>query len=236
MVLGKPLIKLRAETYGVRTSLFILSLSLPIRIIITHTKFRYEEIIATEETYVKDMTAVWDIFADPMVTQEIISDKVKARIFSNLRGIVVVNSAMLREIKKKQKSQLLSRVIGDVFHEYAAKMSVYTEYCINYHEALKEIRSLKKSNEKFAVRFVCTKRQTNVCSTTTQVLEQGHNDESRTSRSESGEHVDQTCTTNMQVSTSTSRSLEKHGEDTQESSSDRDCTERSETHGNKGKR
>ena len=96
------------------------------------------------------MTAVWDIFADPMVTQEIISDKVKARIFSNLRGIVVVNSAMLREIKKKQKSQLLSRVIGDVFHEYAPKMCVYTEYCINYHEALKEIRSLKKSNEKFA--------------------------------------------------------------------------------------
>jgi len=110
----------------------------------------YEEINATEETYVRDMTTILKVFAEPMVAQEIITPQQRDMIFSNLRGIVVVNRAMLREIKKKQKSQLLSLVIGKVFHEYAPKMSVYTEYCINYHEALKTIRNLKKSNEKFA--------------------------------------------------------------------------------------
>eukprot|EP00939_MAST-03C_sp_MAST-3C-sp1_P005103 g5103.t1 len=109
----------------------------------------YDEITDTEAQYIDDMRNVLTLFANPMQRDKIVTKEDCDAIFSNLGQIVAINATILRQIKYKRKSQILSKVIADVFHANAAKMSVYTTYCINYHNALKTVKRLKATNTVF---------------------------------------------------------------------------------------
>jgi len=112
-------------------------------------KMVYDEITNTEEQYVEDMKCVLSLFAEPMERDSVLTKKQIVDIFSNLDQIVAVNRSILHQIKARRKSQVLSKVIADVFHEYAPRMGVYATYCINYHNALRTVKQLKSTNDRF---------------------------------------------------------------------------------------
>lgn len=111
-----------------------------------------QEILSTEENYVKTLREVVEHFVRPLKEavargKPIISNDEIKTIFSHIQIILGYNDALLEDLRKKTSSWHPYQMIGDVFLKMAAFMRVYTDYVRNFNDALAMIQECKKSPE-----------------------------------------------------------------------------------------
>ncbi|KAI9099787.1 Dbl homology domain-containing protein [Phlyctochytrium arcticum] len=107
------------------------------------------ELIATEQSYVRDIELICQNFYVPMAAM--MSPNDLATIFSNIEDIRLVNAVILSDLETLQlKQDFVIERIGEIFCKHAESLSVYQTYCGNFAGALKLLQRLRTENPKIA--------------------------------------------------------------------------------------
>ncbi|WWD16911.1 hypothetical protein CI109_101343 [Kwoniella shandongensis] len=103
------------------------------------------EFIATEGGYNRDLQLIVEVFYASLLS--ILDDKALTVIFANIEDILLFNTSFLSSLEGRQRScRLYIDRIGDVLEEHLANAGVYMTYCVNQHQAIKLLQSLRESN------------------------------------------------------------------------------------------
>ncbi|KAJ3139972.1 Intersectin 1 (SH3 domain protein) [Geranomyces variabilis] len=103
------------------------------------------ELIATEQSYVRDLESICNAFYIPMLSM--IPSTAIASIFCNIEDIKLVNAVILSDFEQLQAEQgYIIDGIGDLFCRHADSLTVYQTYCGNFGNALKVLQKLRVEN------------------------------------------------------------------------------------------
>ncbi|TPX63785.1 hypothetical protein SpCBS45565_g06360 [Spizellomyces sp. 'palustris'] len=107
------------------------------------------ELIATEQTYVRDLELICQTFYGPM--SQILPHGDLEAVFSNIEDIKMVNAVILSDLEAvQQEHDFVIEAIGDVFCKHADSLSVYQTYCGNFGNALKVLQKQRSENARVA--------------------------------------------------------------------------------------
>ncbi|KNC97059.1 uncharacterized protein SPPG_07456 [Spizellomyces punctatus DAOM BR117] len=107
------------------------------------------ELIATEQTYVRDLELIYQTFYGPM--SQILPHGDLEAVFSNIEDIKMVNAVILSDLEAvQQEHDFVIEAIGDVFCKHADSLSVYQTYCGNFGNALKVLQKQRSENPRVA--------------------------------------------------------------------------------------
>ncbi|KAL6072759.1 Round spore [Balamuthia mandrillaris] len=100
-----------------------------------------EEIISTEEDYVRDLDIIIDVFLKPLREGELLNKTQIMNVFSNIEMIATVNKELFNNLKTKS--------VGQAFLSVVDYLKLYSVYCGNQENALNQINKLRSSNSEF---------------------------------------------------------------------------------------
>ncbi|KAI9015102.1 hypothetical protein BC832DRAFT_589560 [Gaertneriomyces semiglobifer] len=107
------------------------------------------ELIATEQTYVRDLELIREVFYEPMISM--VSQADLDDIFCNLEDIKIVNAIILSDLESIQmKNDYVIDEIGDVFCNHAPSLDVYQTYCGNFGFAQKLLQKRRTEKPRLA--------------------------------------------------------------------------------------
>ncbi|KAJ3050644.1 hypothetical protein HK097_008351 [Rhizophlyctis rosea] len=107
------------------------------------------ELIGTEQSYVRDLQLIVEVFYAPLQTLLQPSD-VKS-LFSNLEEILLVNSLILSDLETVQSEQeFVISGIGGMFLKHAQSLDAYQRYCANMNHAQKTLQRLRAGDPRLA--------------------------------------------------------------------------------------
>ncbi|KAF7359085.1 Actin cytoskeleton-regulatory complex protein [Mycena sanguinolenta] len=119
------------------------------------------ELIATENTYVRDLQLIVETFYSSMMP--LLDRKAITVIFANIEDILLTNTTFMSSLEQRQKEcRLYVDRIGDILQNQMSNMAVYMEYCVNQAEAIKVLKSLRDSNPELASHLQRLKEDPNV--------------------------------------------------------------------------
>ncbi|KAI8820089.1 rho guanine nucleotide exchange factor [Fimicolochytrium jonesii] len=103
------------------------------------------ELIATEQSYVRDLESICHTFYGPM--SGMLSPPDLAAIFANIEDIKLVNAVILSDFEAIQTEQdFIIDGIGEIFVRHAGSLTVYQSYCGNFAHALKVLQKCRTDN------------------------------------------------------------------------------------------
>ncbi|KAI8915202.1 hypothetical protein DFJ77DRAFT_359259 [Powellomyces hirtus] len=107
------------------------------------------ELIATEQSYVRDLESICHTFYGPITSMIPATDV--AAIFSNIEDIKMVNAVILSDFETIQSEQdYIIDGIGELFCRHANSLTVYETYCGNFGNALKVLQKVRAENPRLA--------------------------------------------------------------------------------------
>jgi hypothetical protein len=113
----------------------------------------YNELMVTESKYIDDLKVLIKIYLIPLreafSLHPIISRDDVSKIFSNIEGILDVNSILLKKLEEGRKSQSLSYLIASSFIEMESYFRMYFMYCNGYYDAVERVKELESSDRRF---------------------------------------------------------------------------------------
>src|SRR4051812_27883446 len=81
------------------------------------------ELIQTEQTYLRDLQLIIEVFYGPL--QNILSSADQKKVFSNVEDLLLCNTALLSDMEDRQrKSDCVIEIIGDVFLEHVSVVDI----------------------------------------------------------------------------------------------------------------
>ncbi|KAK9766343.1 hypothetical protein K7432_004643 [Basidiobolus ranarum] len=109
------------------------------------------ELISTEQTYLRDLQLVMDVFYEPM--QSMISEKELVSIFGNIEELLHCNTEFLNQLEERQNdNHFMIDYIGDIFLEHSNEFRQYLAYCGNQMNAYKLLQ--KKREDQTICQFL----------------------------------------------------------------------------------
>ena len=99
-----------------------------------------EEIRLTEAAYVDDLRAMLTVFVRPARKLDMLSEKEKAAIFSNIEELLLPAEALLEKLQREGEPV---STIAEAFIGIAPFFKLYCSYCQNYTLALSTLRKLQ---------------------------------------------------------------------------------------------
>nr|AAQ18153.1 guanine nucleotide exchange factor [Entamoeba histolytica] len=108
-----------------------------------------QELLSTEESYVQQLNLIVKLFAEPVMTKQLITMDQYKKIFSDIQMILSVNEQFLQSFQKVISQWNSESKIGGLFIKLAPFLKIYGEYCKNYPEALKVLKELGSGHEFF---------------------------------------------------------------------------------------
>jgi len=114
-----------------------------------------QEIIDTEESYIKSLAQVLDMYLLPLrdrsknvATSVLSADQIKV-LFSNLELIHSLNKKFFGDLRKQfslWEDTADTQLIGDVFLKFAPFFKMYSQYVENFDESIVMLKSLEKNS------------------------------------------------------------------------------------------
>ncbi|KAI9193369.1 uncharacterized protein BJ171DRAFT_528088 [Polychytrium aggregatum] len=119
------------------------------------------ELIATEQSYVRDLQIIVDVFYGPMTGMLLESDF--RTIFSNIEDLLISNTMILSDFETllKEGNGYIG-AIGDTFSRHASSLEAYTVYCGNQMGASKLLQKRCQESQPLT-QFVKTAQQNPAC-------------------------------------------------------------------------
>ncbi|KAG2392546.1 hypothetical protein C9374_011271 [Naegleria lovaniensis] len=109
-----------------------------------------EEILSTEESYVKGLRELEEAYLKPIREKKLLSKEVFDMIFNDIAIIAGVNENFLSELKKLYfGDKLQSYNVAKLLLHYAHSFKLYTRFIGNYGVAVTALEEEKKKNNKF---------------------------------------------------------------------------------------
>lgn len=109
-----------------------------------------EEILNTEQTYVKSLEIVVDIYMKPLRTNQMISEKSIKTIFSELPIILCCNKYFLNLLNTRLKNYDAARsTIADTFFIIVDYVEAYSWYVRNFNQSHLALHSCIEQNPQF---------------------------------------------------------------------------------------
>lgn len=102
------------------------------------------EILSSEESYIKSLKQLKEMWIEPMKSKGIINDNDYNLIFSNIENIIIINENLQSELKSRINNWSQTQKIGDVFLRNVKIFQLYKPYCENYDNAIAHIKLLSK--------------------------------------------------------------------------------------------
>uniref|UniRef100_T1JE05 DH domain-containing protein n=1 Tax=Strigamia maritima TaxID=126957 RepID=T1JE05_STRMM len=118
---------------------------------IKRAKFKHkilEEILNSEENYVRNLKLLTQYFVDPISQNSILNPKEIKTIFGEVRAILRTNEEFLRQLKAETD-------ISSAFLKLLPYFKLYSSYSISYEAANIFIQNLLKTRPKFAEFINC---------------------------------------------------------------------------------
>ncbi|KAL6044428.1 Rho guanine nucleotide exchange factor (GEF) 17 [Balamuthia mandrillaris] len=101
------------------------------------------ELITTEQQYVQDLHILVDVFLKPVRQRQFLNKMEQAMIFSNVEALLDVNSALLEDLFRRQKENIVVERVGDILVERSDLFKLYAVYCSNQPIIMTELTKLK---------------------------------------------------------------------------------------------
>ncbi|KAN0055736.1 hypothetical protein ACTA71_011622 [Dictyostelium dimigraforme] len=109
-----------------------------------------QEILKTEEDYVKNLNICIKGYMEPLVSREVITKDQQKLIFSDIQIIYNFGNKFLDQLKNRcGNNWRVYQKISDLFLQISAFLKVYTSYVQNYNTALETLEELKKKDKQF---------------------------------------------------------------------------------------
>jgi len=109
-----------------------------------------KELLATEETYLEQLTIMCDLLYKPLTTekkyQHILSPDEIRTIFSDVEVIRAVNSSLCDTLKERIQNWTNWTKIGGLFVHMSDYLRVYVDYVKGYSKALELVSSMSESH------------------------------------------------------------------------------------------
>lgn len=105
-----------------------------------------QEILSTEDAYVKSLGTITTIFLPPIkaiIKDKYISEADFRSLFSNIEVILQFNSEFYKELKTCIDNWGPMQLLGPIFLKLAPFLKMYTAYASNYNVALEVLRKLR---------------------------------------------------------------------------------------------
>eukprot|EP00002_Diphylleia_rotans_P016949 TRINITY_DN3295_c0_g1_i5.p1 TRINITY_DN3295_c0_g1~~TRINITY_DN3295_c0_g1_i5.p1 ORF type:complete len:957 (-),score=199.16 TRINITY_DN3295_c0_g1_i5:390-3260(-) len=109
----------------------------------SHRQLIVNEILDTEEVYVRDLNIIITEFFEPIQKQQILPLQQQNDIFSCIPSIYQLNTILLEELKRNPEK------IGHAFMKYGAGLKIYSVYCASYESILELVPRLIQTNSAF---------------------------------------------------------------------------------------
>ncbi|OXH48550.1 hypothetical protein J004_04452, partial [Cryptococcus neoformans] len=107
------------------------------------------EFIATEIGYNRDLQLIVEVFYASLLP--LLDEKALTVIFANIEDILLFNTGFLSALEERQKAaRLYIDRIGDVL-SFLNEAGVYMTYCVNQHQAIKLLQSLREEKPELDV-------------------------------------------------------------------------------------
>ena len=110
----------------------------------------YEEIIFTEERYVKKLKILIQVFLEPLEEESFLPEELQTML-RLCRAIQAVADNLLNYINSRIRERP-SLVVSNAFTKFAPQFTCYTPYCVRFMSANKTLTGLMKDDEKFRQR------------------------------------------------------------------------------------
>ncbi|KAJ9601403.1 hypothetical protein L9F63_000427, partial [Diploptera punctata] len=109
------------------------------------------ELIFTEESYINDMLAVYDVFEKTLRESKLLSQQDVQRIFVNWREIIDCNYMFLRalHVRRDMSAGGIIRMIGDILCENLPCMTAYIRFCSRQLSAAKFLQQQTEESADF---------------------------------------------------------------------------------------
>ncbi|KAJ3030647.1 hypothetical protein HDV00_008758 [Rhizophlyctis rosea] len=120
------------------------------------------ELIATEQSYVRDLQLIIEVFYAPLQTMLQPTDV--RTLFSNIEEILLVNSLILSDLETVQAEQgFVVSGVGGLFLKHAQSLATYQSYCANMNTALKVLQRLRAADPRLAEFLKSQQSQNKAC-------------------------------------------------------------------------
>eukprot|EP01127_Copromyxa_protea_P014769 TRINITY_DN4164_c0_g1_i1.p1 TRINITY_DN4164_c0_g1~~TRINITY_DN4164_c0_g1_i1.p1 ORF type:complete len:1319 (-),score=333.06 TRINITY_DN4164_c0_g1_i1:118-3849(-) len=113
------------------------------------------EVITTERSFVEDMDLLLEVFVVPLEKAGLLSATETKILFSNISEVVSTNKKMANKFEERrdqitaQNLGVSEMLIGDIFIDMSASLSIYQDYCTNQTEAFQYLEYLKATKPEF---------------------------------------------------------------------------------------
>eukprot|EP01090_Pellita_catalonica_P021835 TRINITY_DN827_c0_g1_i3.p2 TRINITY_DN827_c0_g1~~TRINITY_DN827_c0_g1_i3.p2 ORF type:complete len:424 (-),score=94.27 TRINITY_DN827_c0_g1_i3:2221-3492(-) len=108
-----------------------------------------QELINTEQDYVKDLEHIIEMYIKPLRQKKLISPEAMREVFSNVESILGVNKELLRNFIAGNNTN--GAQVGDSFLQMADFLKMYSVYCSNQNAAMTAVVDETQNNRDFAV-------------------------------------------------------------------------------------
>ncbi|KAM9962511.1 hypothetical protein ACTFIR_005419 [Dictyostelium discoideum] len=109
-----------------------------------------QEILKTEEDYVKNLNICIKGYMEPLVSRDVITKDQQKLIFSDIQIIYNFGNKFLDQLRNRcGNNWRVYQKISDLFLQISAFLKVYTSYVQNYNTALETLEELKKKDKQF---------------------------------------------------------------------------------------
>lgn len=108
-----------------------------------------DELLRTEQSYVRSLNIIVHVYKHPMIDGIInkelpVTEEQLRIVFGNLEELINVNTTLLQGLVDRMKEWSPTQQIGDVLAQLAPFLKLYSLYSLNYEKASTEVEELKK--------------------------------------------------------------------------------------------
>ncbi|ORX88366.1 hypothetical protein K493DRAFT_341344 [Basidiobolus meristosporus CBS 931.73] len=101
------------------------------------------ELIATEQTYLRDLQLIISVFYEPM--RSMVSENELVSIFGNIEELLFCNTDFFSKLEERQTdSHFMIDCIGDIFLDHSEEFRQYLSYCGNQMNAYKLLQKKRE--------------------------------------------------------------------------------------------
>ncbi|KAG0937607.1 hypothetical protein G6F57_006975 [Rhizopus arrhizus] len=113
------------------------------------------ELIYTEESFLKDLKYVIDMWIEPLRTNDIIPIKRRDtfinQVFSNIKEIYDISTRLTLALKERQQQHPIVLQISDIMEQFTAEFEPFVYYGARQHQAKHTYELEKYNNPRFAL-------------------------------------------------------------------------------------
>lgn len=116
-----------------------------------HRKYVIQELLSTEELYIKSLNVIANVIMKPSLSEKIINQDESIILFRNIESIYLFHKQLLEEFKAIfELFDNKSTLIGKLFLKMMPYFKLYFEYCNNYQESSALIDKMRSQNHAFS--------------------------------------------------------------------------------------